>query len=104
MDPEARKNTWEVIQGLARQGTTILLTTHYLEEAQRLASSMAIMDQGLIVASGGMAETLSAETGRVAFELPPRSPLRSCRCPSSRWRAAPRSAASPTPTSPRRPC
>jgi ABC-2 type transport system ATP-binding protein len=70
MDPEARRNTWEVIQRLAGQGTTILLTTHYLEEAQRLASSMAIMDQGLIVSGGGMAETLSAETGRVAFELP----------------------------------
>ncbi|MEV6859722.1 ABC transporter ATP-binding protein [Streptosporangium subroseum] len=70
MDPEARRNTWEVIQRLAGQGTTILLTTHYLEEAQRLASSMAIMDQGLIIAGGGMAETLAAETGRVAFELP----------------------------------
>ncbi|OUC94417.1 ABC transporter ATP-binding protein [Streptosporangium minutum] len=70
MDVEGRKNTWEVIRGLARQGTTILLTTHYLEEAQRLASSMAIMDRGVIVASGGMAETLAAQTGRVAFELP----------------------------------
>ncbi|MEU7983758.1 ABC transporter ATP-binding protein [Streptosporangium canum] len=70
MDVEGRKNTWEVIRGLARQGTTILLTTHYLEEAQRLAASMAIMDRGVIVASGGMAETLAAQTGRVAFELP----------------------------------
>ncbi|MFF5212650.1 ABC transporter ATP-binding protein [Streptosporangium sp. NPDC000396] len=70
MDPEARKNTWEVIRALAAQGTTILLTTHYLEEAQRLAASMAIMDQGRVVASGGMAETLAAQTGRVAFELP----------------------------------
>ncbi|WP_433255018.1 ABC transporter ATP-binding protein [Streptosporangium sp. CA-135522] len=70
MDPEARQNTWEVIRDLAGEGTTILLTTHYLEEAQRLAVSMAIMDRGTIVASGGMAETLAARTGRVAFELP----------------------------------
>ncbi|GAA3119248.1 multidrug ABC transporter ATP-binding protein [Streptosporangium carneum] len=70
MDPEARRRTWEVILDLARQGTTILLTTHYLEEAQRLASSMAIMDRGRIVAGGGMAETLAAQTGRVAFDLP----------------------------------
>ncbi|MEU7838811.1 ABC transporter ATP-binding protein [Nonomuraea sp. NPDC049129] len=71
MDPEARRNTWEVIRDLAGQGTTVLLTTHYLDEAQRLATSMAIMDGGEIVASGGMAETLAARSGRVAFRLPP---------------------------------
>ncbi|MFI6326420.1 ABC transporter ATP-binding protein [Nonomuraea sp. NPDC050556] len=70
MDPEARRNTWEVVRGLAAEGTAILLTTHYLEEAQRLATRMAIMDDGMIVASGGMAETLAAQSGRVSFELP----------------------------------
>ncbi|MBB5779459.1 ABC transporter ATP-binding protein [Nonomuraea jabiensis] len=70
MDPEARGNTWTVIRDLARQGTTILLTTHYLEEAQRLASAMAILDAGEIVAAGDMAETLAARSGRVAFRLP----------------------------------
>ncbi|MEW1839980.1 ABC transporter ATP-binding protein [Nonomuraea angiospora] len=70
MDPEARRNTWTVVRDLARQGTTILLTTHYLEEAQRLASAMAILDAGEIVASGDMAETLAARSGRVAFRLP----------------------------------
>ncbi|MEV4564753.1 ABC transporter ATP-binding protein [Nonomuraea sp. NPDC049419] len=70
MDPEARAATWAVIRGLARQGTTILLTTHYLEEAQRLASALAIMDAGRIVAAGGMAETLAAAGGRVTFLLP----------------------------------
>lgn len=68
MDPEGRRNTWEVVRDLAGQGTAILLTTHYLEEAQRLASSMAIMDHGVIVAGGGVAETLAAQTGTVAFE------------------------------------
>ncbi|MEU6710593.1 ABC transporter ATP-binding protein [Nonomuraea sp. NPDC046802] len=70
MDPEARARTWAVIRDLAGQGTTILLTTHYLDEAQRLASTMAIMDAGAIVASGGMAETLAAQSGRVTFRLP----------------------------------
>ncbi|SEG85451.1 ABC-type multidrug transport system, ATPase component [Nonomuraea solani] len=70
MDPGARGDTWAVVRDLARQGTTILLTTHYLDEAQRLASSMAIMDEGRIVASGGMAETLAARSGRVSFLLP----------------------------------
>ncbi|WP_049571937.1 ABC transporter ATP-binding protein [Nonomuraea sp. SBT364] len=70
MDPEGRRDTWRVIRELAGQGTTVLLTTHYLEEAQRLASTMAIMDAGEIVAAGGMAETLAARGGRVAFRLP----------------------------------
>ncbi|NRQ40254.1 ABC transporter ATP-binding protein [Nonomuraea sp. NN258] len=70
MDPEGRRDTWEVVRGLAARGTTILLTTHYLEEAQRLASSMAILDAGEIVAAGGMAETLAARGSRVAFRLP----------------------------------
>ncbi len=70
MDPEARMSTWEVVRGLAAQGTTILLTTHYLEEAQRLADTMAIMDAGVIVAAGSMAEALSGQAGRITFELP----------------------------------
>ncbi|MEV4104067.1 ABC transporter ATP-binding protein [Nonomuraea sp. NPDC049649] len=71
MDPEARANTWEVVRELAREGTTILLTTHYLEEAQRLAASMAIMEEGEVVAAGDMAGTLAGLRGRVAFRLPP---------------------------------
>ncbi|MEV5556513.1 ABC transporter ATP-binding protein [Nonomuraea wenchangensis] len=70
MDPEARAATWDVVRGLAAEGVTILLTTHYLEEAQRLADSMAIMDAGRIVAAGGMAETLAGRAGRVSFLLP----------------------------------
>ncbi|WP_336210431.1 ABC transporter ATP-binding protein [Nonomuraea sp. LPB2021202275-12-8] len=70
MDPEGRRDTWQVVRDLAALGTTILLTTHYLDEAQRLAGSMAIMDAGEIVAAGGMAETLAARSGRVAFRLP----------------------------------
>ncbi|TXK42080.1 ABC transporter ATP-binding protein [Nonomuraea sp. C10] len=70
MDPRARVDTWEVVRELARQGTTVLLTTHYLEEAQRLAAAMAIMDEGAVVAAGGMAETLARLRGRVAFRLP----------------------------------
>lgn len=51
-DPEARRRSWEVIRGLARKGTTIVLTTHYLEEAQELADRVIVMARGKIVASG----------------------------------------------------
>ncbi|WP_327048072.1 ABC transporter ATP-binding protein [Microbispora sp. NBC_01189] len=70
MDPEARRNIWEVVRDLAARGTTVLLTTHYLEEAQQLATTLAIMDRGAIVVGGDMAETLAARVGRVSFELP----------------------------------
>ncbi|MGD2060540.1 MAG: ABC transporter ATP-binding protein [Acidimicrobiia bacterium] len=51
-DPEARRRSWEVIRGLATNGTTIVLTTHYLEEAQELADRVMVMADGRIVADG----------------------------------------------------
>ena len=52
LDPQARRNMWEVIRELKRGGKTILLTTHYLEEAQVLADRVAIMNHGKIIISG----------------------------------------------------
>lgn len=52
LDPEARKNMWEAIRVLARGGTTIFLTTQYLDEADELADTIAVLHQGKIVASG----------------------------------------------------
>jgi ABC-2 type transport system ATP-binding protein len=51
-DPAARRAAWEVIEGLRELGTTILLTTHYLEEAERLADRVGIIQDGVIVAEG----------------------------------------------------
>jgi ABC-2 type transport system ATP-binding protein len=52
LDPQARARMWDEIRGLREQGTTIFLTTHYLEEADALADRLAIIDHGLIVAEG----------------------------------------------------
>lgn len=52
LDPEGRADLWAVLTGLASAGTTILVTTHYLEEADQYAASVAIVDRGRIVAQG----------------------------------------------------
>src|SRR6188472_314955 len=56
LDPEARIEVWGVIQKLAAQGTTVLLTTQYLDEAEQLADRIAILHQGRIIANGTLAE------------------------------------------------
>jgi ABC-2 type transport system ATP-binding protein len=50
LDPQARRTTWEIIQQLKADGVTVLLTTHYLEEAERLADRIAIINDGRLVA------------------------------------------------------
>jgi ABC-2 type transport system ATP-binding protein len=50
LDPQARRAMWEVIEGIRRERRTVILTTHYMEEAQRLCDRLAIMDHGRIVA------------------------------------------------------
>ncbi|HVN12146.1 MAG TPA: ATP-binding cassette domain-containing protein [Kineosporiaceae bacterium] len=52
LDPDARARLWEAIGRLAEEGVTVLLTTHYLEEADRLAHRLAIVDRGRVVATG----------------------------------------------------
>jgi ABC-2 type transport system ATP-binding protein len=59
-DPAARRQAWETVRGLRALGKTILLTTHYMEEAQRLADRLAILRDGRIVATGAPQELLSA--------------------------------------------
>ena len=58
-DPAARRQAWETIRGLRELGKSILLTTHYMEEAQRLSDRIAILGEGRIVATGSPQELLS---------------------------------------------
>lgn len=64
LDPEARRETWRVIEELKREGRTVLLTTHYLEEAQRLSDRSAIMVMGRIAAIGEPARLAAAHGGK----------------------------------------
>jgi ABC-2 type transport system ATP-binding protein len=52
LDPRSRLGLWEVIEGLVRNGTTVLLTTQYLDEADKLADSIAVVDRGRVIARG----------------------------------------------------
>jgi ABC-2 type transport system ATP-binding protein len=52
LDPRSRLSLWDVIEGLAAEGTTVLLTTQYLDEADRLADSIAVIDHGQVIAQG----------------------------------------------------
>ncbi len=69
-DPAARRHAWEVIDQLSKTGTTILLTTHYLEEAQRLADRVVVIDRGLIVAQGDPATLGGRDTAARSHRLP----------------------------------
>jgi len=60
-DPRARRQAWDTIRGLRGLGKTILLTTHYLDEAEQLADRVAVLAQGRIVASGTPAELTGSE-------------------------------------------
>ncbi|WNI23478.1 ABC transporter ATP-binding protein [Streptomyces sp. ITFR-16] len=70
LDAEGRRDTWELVRLLKEDGVTVLLTTHYLEEAEALADRLAIMHRGRIVASGTTAEVTAARPARIRFELP----------------------------------
>jgi ABC-2 type transport system ATP-binding protein len=71
-DPTARRDAWNMIEGLKQLGKTIFLTTHYMDEAQRLSDRVAILRDGRIVAAGRPEELGTANSGTVVtFRLPP---------------------------------
>lgn len=68
LDPESRRKTWDLVRQLVDDGTTIVLTTHYLEEAEALANRLAIMHRGRIVTCGTPAEVAASHPSTISFE------------------------------------
>jgi ABC-2 type transport system ATP-binding protein len=60
LDPQSRRQTWEIVEGLKSRGRTVLLTTHYMEEAARLCDRVAIVDHGKVIALGTPRELVAS--------------------------------------------
>ena len=69
LDPQARQLVWERLRGLRREGKTLLITTHYMEEAQRLCDRLAVLHHGHVIAEGTPAELLAAHTAPRVVEV-----------------------------------
>jgi ABC-2 type transport system ATP-binding protein len=70
LDPQARHVTWDLVRSLRTDGVTVVLTTHFMDEAESLADSVVVVDAGRVVASGTV-EELTRDTGRVTFRAAP---------------------------------
>jgi lipooligosaccharide transport system ATP-binding protein len=69
LDPQVRQELWSLIDRLRSDGVTVLMSTHYIEEAERLADMVAVMSQGRIVAEGSPAELVRAHAGEQVLEV-----------------------------------
>ena len=70
LDPQSRRNFWRLIESIRSEGKTVILTTHYMEEAQRLCDEVAIMDDGRIIAQGSPQQLLSEHFPTSVVRLP----------------------------------
>ena len=69
LDPQIRQELWSLILALRDDGATVLMSTHYIEEAERLADRVAIMSAGRVVAEGSPAEFIRAHAGREVVDV-----------------------------------
>jgi ABC-2 type transport system ATP-binding protein len=78
MDPQARRGTWELVRAMRADGVSVVLTTHFLDEAEQLADQVVVVDAGRVVAAGTPSElTRSGAEGQVRFRAVPALPLES---------------------------
>src|SRR5580692_3056992 len=69
LDPQARRHLWDLVDGLKKAGRTIILTTHYMEEAERLCDRVAVMDHGKIIALGTPQQLIASVGGEHIVEF-----------------------------------
>jgi lipooligosaccharide transport system ATP-binding protein len=69
LDPQVRQELWSLIDSLRADGVTVLMSTHYIEEAERLADTVAVMSGGRIIARGTPSQLITAHAGREVLEV-----------------------------------
>jgi ABC-2 type transport system ATP-binding protein len=91
LDPQSRRQLWEIIREFQRAGGTVLLTTHYMDEAERLCDRLAIVDQGQIIAEGSPPDLIERLGGHhvVEFSVGARAAGNSDGAVLEAWRALP---------------
>ena len=75
LDPQSRRQLWDVILGFKSRGRTVLLTTHYMDEAERLCDRVAVVDKGRVIAQGTPQELIAGLGGHEIVELAAQQPL-----------------------------
>ncbi|MEU8709383.1 ABC transporter ATP-binding protein [Streptomyces sp. NPDC048565] len=75
LDPRSRRDTWELIEDVRDRGVTVLLVTHFMEEAQRLCDRIAVIDKGRVAALDSPAGLISQAAGATVISFTPSSPL-----------------------------
>src|SRR5438128_2453084 len=76
LDPQSRRQLWDVVLGFKSRGRTVLLTTHYMDEAERLCDRVAVIDKGKVIALGTPQELIAGLGGQQVVELATQQPLR----------------------------
>ena len=74
LDPQARRNFWQLVKRIKSEGKTIVLTTHYMDEARQLCDELVFMDHGKVIAQGAPDELLAERFNDVVLQLPNRLP------------------------------
>lgn len=102
LDPQARRATWELVRDLRRDGVTVVVTTHHMDEAEQLADQVAVIDRGRVIATGSP-EELCAAAPRTPCASTARPGSTSARCSRNCPRAPPPPRPPPAATASRRP-
>ncbi|HVZ18743.1 MAG TPA: ABC transporter ATP-binding protein, partial [Terriglobales bacterium] len=89
LDPQSRRQLWDIIRAFQSRGGTVLLTTHYMDEAERLCDRLSIIDHGRVIASGSPSELIATHCGQHMIEFATNSQSEKLNVASDSWQTLP---------------